>query len=82
MPTPVPGRLAGKVALITGVARGQGRAHAVRLGLRDELGGDLPLVPLTQWVAKLETHAASPTKDDLEAIVRRLLPIPSRIAPY
>ena len=25
------GRLAGKVAFITGVARGQGRSHAVRL---------------------------------------------------
>ncbi|MGV7699724.1 SDR family mycofactocin-dependent oxidoreductase, partial [Mycobacterium kansasii] len=25
------GRLAGKVALITGAARGQGRAHAVRM---------------------------------------------------
>jgi NAD(P)-dependent dehydrogenase (short-subunit alcohol dehydrogenase family) len=26
------GRLAGKVAFITGAARGQGRAHAVRMG--------------------------------------------------
>jgi NAD(P)-dependent dehydrogenase (short-subunit alcohol dehydrogenase family) len=28
---PVPGRLDGKAAFITGLARGQGRAHAVRL---------------------------------------------------
>jgi NAD(P)-dependent dehydrogenase (short-subunit alcohol dehydrogenase family) len=27
----VPGRLEGKVAFITGAARGQGRSHAVRL---------------------------------------------------
>ena len=31
MPSEVRGRLDGKVAFITGAARGQGRSHAVRL---------------------------------------------------
>ena len=38
-------------------------------GLREELSGDLPLVPLPLWVEKLEAHAAEPTKEDLENIV-------------
>lgn len=65
MPTPVPGRLAGKVALITGVARGQGRAHAVRLAQEGadvvglDLAGPLPGVPYD-----------SPTPADLEETTR------------
>ncbi|MGW5521277.1 mycofactocin-coupled SDR family oxidoreductase [Gordonia sp. NPDC003950] len=45
------GRLSGKVAFITGVARGQGRAHAVRLASEGaqiigvDLAGPLPGVP-------------------------------------
>lgn len=45
------GRLAEKVAFITGVARGQGRAHAVRLASEGahivgvDLAGPLPGVP-------------------------------------
>ena len=46
-------------------------------GLREELGGNLPLVPLTEWVAKLETYSANPTKNDLEAIVRSPVPLTS-----
>ncbi len=44
-------RLEGKVAFITGVARGQGRAHAVRLAREGaqiigvDLAGPLPGVP-------------------------------------
>ncbi|KAA9152300.1 mycofactocin-coupled SDR family oxidoreductase [Amycolatopsis acidicola] len=54
-------RLAGKVAFITGAARGQGRAHAVRLAregadiLALDLAGPLPGVPYD-----------SPTPEDLE----------------
>jgi SDR family mycofactocin-dependent oxidoreductase len=45
------GRLEGKVAFITGAARGQGRAHAVKLAsegadiIAVDLAGEIPLVP-------------------------------------
>lgn len=59
------GRVAGKVALITGAARGQGRAHAVRLAregagiIAVDLAGPLPGVPYD-----------SPTPADLDETVR------------
>jgi SDR family mycofactocin-dependent oxidoreductase len=46
-----PGRVSGKVALITGVARGQGRSHAVRLAgegadiIGIDLGTDIKSIP-------------------------------------
>ena len=71
----VPQRQQGKVAFITGAARGQGRAHALRLAsegadiLALDLAGPLPGVPYN-----------SPTLDDLaetarlvEALDRRIL---------
>jgi SDR family mycofactocin-dependent oxidoreductase len=59
------GRLDGKVAFITGAARGQGRAHAVRLASEGadiialDLAGPLPGVPYD-----------SPTPADLDETVR------------
>jgi SDR family mycofactocin-dependent oxidoreductase len=59
------GRLEGKVAFITGVARGQGRAHAVKLASEGadiigiDLAGPLPFVPYE-----------SPTPEDLEETTR------------
>jgi SDR family mycofactocin-dependent oxidoreductase len=50
-PTAPPGRVAGKVALITGAARGQGRSHALRLAREGadiigvDLCGDLEAIP-------------------------------------
>ena len=47
----MPARLEGKVAFITGAARGQGRAHAVKLAKEGadiialDLAGEIPLVP-------------------------------------
>ncbi len=50
-PTGRPGRVSGKVAFITGAARGQGRSHAVRLAREGadiigvDLCGDLDTIP-------------------------------------
>ena len=69
------GRLDGKVAFITGAARGQGRAHAVRLAsegadvLALDLAGPLPGVPYDSATPDelAETAAA------VEATGRRVL---------
>ncbi|MTD55534.1 mycofactocin-coupled SDR family oxidoreductase [Amycolatopsis pithecellobii] len=55
------GRLAGKVAFITGAARGQGRSHAVRFA---EEGADIIAVDLCEQIATVA--APMSTKDDLD----------------
>ena len=58
------GRLSGRVAFITGAARGQGRTHAVRLA---EEGAD---VAISDICAKVETNGvAAATSDDLAETV-------------
>ena len=48
------GRVAGKVAFITGAARGQGRSHAIRLAAEgaDSIAVDLAVV----WLASDESR--------------------------
>jgi SDR family mycofactocin-dependent oxidoreductase len=58
-------RLAGKVALISGAARGQGRAHAVRMA---EEGADVVLVDVCGPATDCSYPAA--TADDLAETVR------------
>ena len=56
------GPLSGKVAFITGAARGQGRAHAVRLASD---GADVIAVDLCDQIASVPYPMATP--DDLAA---------------
>jgi SDR family mycofactocin-dependent oxidoreductase len=59
------GRLEGKVALITGAARGQGRSHAVRLA---EEGADIIAVDICCQLDEVEYPMATP--DDLAETVK------------
>ncbi|BBX22195.1 3-ketoacyl-ACP reductase [Mycolicibacter terrae] len=59
------GSLDGKVAFITGAARGQGRAHAVRLAGE---GADIIAVDLCDQIASVPYPMATP--DDLAATVK------------
>ncbi len=68
------GRVEGKVALITGAARGQGRSHAVRLA---EEGADIIAVDLCGPVPNLQySHA---TEEDLAETVRQVEALDRRI---
>jgi NAD(P)-dependent dehydrogenase (short-subunit alcohol dehydrogenase family) len=53
----MPGRVEGKVAFITGAARGQGRSHAVRLA---QEGADIIAVDLAGQVASVRYPMATP----------------------
>ncbi|HWX98644.1 MAG TPA: SDR family NAD(P)-dependent oxidoreductase, partial [Mycobacterium sp.] len=55
------GRVQGKVAFVTGAARGQGRSHAVRLA---EEGADIIAVDLCQDIPTIGYPMAKP--EDLE----------------
>src|SRR6266566_875267 len=59
------GRVQGKVAFITGAARGQGRSHAVRLA---EEGADIIAVDLCHDIESIKYPLATP--DDLKETVR------------
>jgi SDR family mycofactocin-dependent oxidoreductase len=69
------GRLDGKVALITGAARGQGRSHAVRLA-RD--GADVIAVDICRQIDSVAYPLATPadlarTVAEVEALGRRIV---------
>ena len=59
------GRVQGKVAFITGAARGQGRSHAVRLA---QEGADVIAVDLAHDIESIKYPLANP--DDLKETVR------------
>jgi NAD(P)-dependent dehydrogenase (short-subunit alcohol dehydrogenase family) len=59
------GRVQGKVAFITGAARGQGRSHAVRLA---QEGADIIAVDLCRDIESIKYSLAGP--DDLKETVR------------
>jgi NAD(P)-dependent dehydrogenase (short-subunit alcohol dehydrogenase family) len=69
------GRVAGKVAFITGAARGQGRSHALRLA---QEGADIIAVDLCQQVASVPYAMSTPedlaeTVKEIEALDRRIV---------
>jgi (+)-trans-carveol dehydrogenase len=68
------GRLEGKVALITGAARGQGRSHAVRLA---EEGADIVAVDICAQIESVAYPMATP--EDLAETVRLVEDLDRRI---
>ncbi|MCW2495313.1 mycofactocin-coupled SDR family oxidoreductase [Jatrophihabitans sp.] len=68
------GRLEGKVVFITGIARGQGRSHAVRFA---EEGADVIGIDICEQISTVEYPLA--TKSDLEETVRQVEALDRRI---
>jgi SDR family mycofactocin-dependent oxidoreductase len=69
------GNLEGKVALITGAARGQGRSHAIRLA---EDGADIIAIDIAKQIASVPYPMATPedleiTRKEVDAIGRRVV---------
>jgi SDR family mycofactocin-dependent oxidoreductase len=75
MGRPLEGPLQGRVAFITGAARGQGRAHAIRLAAD---GADVIAVDLCEQIASVRYPLA--TSDDLAATVKLVEDTGARIA--
>lgn len=71
------GRLEGKVAIITGAARGQGRSHAVRLA---EEGADIVAIDICKQVESVAYPMSNP--DDLRETVRLVENLDRRILAY
>jgi SDR family mycofactocin-dependent oxidoreductase len=70
-----PGRVAGKVALITGAARGQGRSHAVRLARE---GADIIGIDRCADLEAIPYPLATP--EDLEETARQVTATGARMA--
>lgn len=68
------GRLEGKVAFITGAARGQGRSHALRLA---EEGADIIAIDLCEQIATVPYPMATP--EDLAETVAAVESLDRRI---
>ena len=71
----MPGRVEGKVAFITGAARGQGRSHAIRLA---QEGADIIAVDISAQVGSVPYPMATPedlaeTVEEVEALDRRIV---------
>jgi len=70
----MPGRLEGKVALVSGAARGQGRSHAVRLA---EEGADIIAFDVCRQLDTVPFPLATP--EDLRETVARVEALGRRI---
>ena len=71
------GRVDGKVAFITGAARGQGRSHAIRLA---EEGADIIAVDICAQVADIEYATATP--EDLATTARLVTEAGGRVVTH
>ena len=80
----MPGRVAGKVAFITGAARGQGRSHAVRLA---QEGADIIAVDICEDVPGIPYAGATEadmaqTVQAVEALDRRIVAAKADVRDY
>jgi SDR family mycofactocin-dependent oxidoreductase len=80
----MPGRVAGKVAFITGAARGQGRSHAIRLA---QEGADIIAVDLVRQVDSVPYPMSTPadlaqTVKEVEALDRRIVATEADVRDY
>jgi SDR family mycofactocin-dependent oxidoreductase len=78
------GRVAGKVAFITGAARGQGRSHAIRLAAE---GADIIAVDLCAQVDSVPYPMSTPedlaeTVKEVEALDRRIVAAQADVRDY
>ena len=78
------GRVAGKVAFITGAARGQGRSHAIRLA---QEGADIIAVDLCGQIGSVPYAMATPddlaeTVKEVEALDRRIVAAQADVRDY
>jgi (+)-trans-carveol dehydrogenase len=80
----MPGRLEGKVAFVTGAARGQGRSHAVRMA---EEGADIIAIDLCAQVPSVPYPLATSqdlaeTARQVEALDRRIIALQVDVRDY
>ncbi|WP_066043902.1 mycofactocin-coupled SDR family oxidoreductase [Herbiconiux solani] len=70
------GRVDGKVAFITGAARGQGRSHALRLA---QEGADIIAVDIAESIPGMDKFYPGATEEDLAETVRQVEALDRRI---
>lgn len=70
------GRVQGKVAFITGAARGQGRSHALRLA---QEGADIIAVDIAEPLPGMDRYYPGASQADLDETVRQVEALDRRI---
>ncbi|GAA4168887.1 mycofactocin-coupled SDR family oxidoreductase [Gryllotalpicola koreensis] len=70
------GRVEGKVAFVTGAARGQGRSHALRLA---QEGADIIAVDICESIPSIERYYPGSTQADLDETVRQIEALDRRV---